>query len=1808
MENHRPHVSPPDEPPFHDEPIALVGMGCRFAPDLTTLDAFWSHLSAGRVSVGEVPGQRWEPYASAGPQTAGVLRRATRFGAFLDDAAGFDAAFFDIPPREAESVDPQQRILLEVAWEALEHAGIPVRTLRGTDAGVFMAANSYDYGRLLLEDIPRVEAWAINGGHFFGIANRISYVLDLRGPSMAVDTACSGSLTALHLACQSLWRRETELALVGGVNIMAGPGIIVALDAAGATSPDGRSKPFDQDADGYGRGEGAGAVVLKRLSRAQRDGDRVLAVVRGSGVFQDGGTDGMMLPNGPAQQHMLHRVYERAGIPPATVDLVEAHGTGTPAGDRAEARALARVFGAGRAAGRPCLIGSVKANIGHLEAGAGIAGLIKVVLALRHGRIPSSPHREPARFLDWDASGLRLAGQFMPWPGTTGHPRRAGVSSYGMGGTLAHSIVEEAPAPGPSPRRRAARTAPAQADTRLLPLSSATEAGLRALAARTADWLAARPDTSLPDVAHTLSLRRSHLRHRAAVLADTPEELRKRLSSVADGARAPGVTTGTAPEEHTDPVWVFSGHGAQWPGMGRQLLNAEPAFRAVLEQMAPVFREELGYTPQEAIAEGDWADVSRVQAMTFALQVGLAAVWREKGLRPGAVLGHSVGEISAAAVAGALGTEEAARFACRRARVVRRGAGTGGMAMVNLPFDEVVRRLAHQTEVAAAVAASPVWTVVSGADGKLRAVCDAWRESGAVVRVVKTDVAFHSPLMDPLTGEVAAAADCLTPRRPEVPLYSTVTDSPRSTADRNGAYWAAMLREPVRFAPAVRAALADGHRLFLEISSHPIVAQSVAETLDDLRAEEGMVAHSTRRDEPEQHTLLANLGALHCHGAAVDWSRLQPGGRLTDLPTMAWQHREYWRSPAPGKAVSGGGHDPAGHTLLGARTVVGGAAPLRVWQTHLDFSCRPYPGEHPVHGTEIVPAAVLLNTLCTAGAQGTSLPVLTDVRLRLPVAVGSPRTVQVVLHEGSARIASRLADADNGDGEPGAADDALSWVTHTTAVLGRSPDTPRRQFEDPAALRARCGEEWPWERIEELYRRRGVGGYGFPWRVEELRRGREEIFARLSVPVDSAGGTGGGGGWAPLLDGALTLTPLLLPDDDVLRMPAHIRRAGLHGEPAGEVLVHARLAGEPSRNTVHTVDLTVADSRGRVIADVAGLQFGELQGRPGRTVTPGHLVHELRWRPLGRDGAFGTAPPRAAVLVGEADGPAGEIREELAGLGVRCAVAATPEDAAALAAAEPSDVLLVPSPAAEEDTPAAAASAEAHVWSLIRTAQCLADTGVPGARLWSLTRGVRDGADGTALTHAPLWGASRIIAGEHPELWGGVVDLAAGGARSAAGTGRRLLEILRSGPGEDVIALAPEGEYVARLAPAGGTAEQTAPEPARLRSTACRPDGTYLITGGLGTLGLDVARWLVGRGARRLVLIGRQGLPPRHQWHACADETARARIEAVQALEALGATVRVLALDIADHDAVAAALDPAALDMPPVRGLVHAAAVLRDGRVDETAREMLADVMRAKAGGAMVLHRLFPPGSVDFFVLFSSCGQYGQPTGQTGYAAANSFLDALAARRQHAGHPETLSLGWMTWRDTQQDAQTPSSHDSSTLEVNDRGMGAISPAEAFGAWLFAARYTSSPYVAVLRPLPLPPQAPRLPVLAELTAVGEDTDAGPSAGTVFGGAAGPTGLSPEALREQLTGDLRAQVAAELGAAPEDIELKRPLSEMGIDSVMTVALRIRLRRRYGVDLPPTILWNRPTIGALAAHLAGRLAAPESESAAPARGEKA
>ncbi len=1135
-----------------DEPIAVVGVGLRFPGgdrDLTGPGDYWRFLTGRGDAIREVPDGRWDAFDDGSPEVGDLLESTTRLGGFLRDVSEFDAQFFGITPREAAVMDPQQRLVLEVAWEAFEHAGIGPASLRGSRTGVFVGVSAPEYAAFTASDLASLEPFTATGAALSIIANRLSYLLDLRGPSMIVDTACSSSLVSTHLAVQALRRGEADVALAGGVNLLLSPTVTMTFDLAGGTAADGHCKAFDASADGMVRAEGCGAVVLKRLSDAVRDGDRVLAVIRGSGVNSDGRSNGLVAPNSDAQRALLRDVYASAGVDTREVDYVEAHGTGTFLGDPIEAKAVGEVLGAGREAGEPLLLGSAKSNLGHMESAAGIAGLIKTVLALHHRVIPPSAHyKEPNPHIPFDELRLEVVAEETPWP-ERGRPARAGVSGFGFGGTNAHVVLEEAPAQETSAHPAVVRT---------FPLSDTSDDRIRDHAALLAEWLP-NQDVKLADVARTLHRRAGRGRARAAVAARDRAGLVEGLTALAEGRPHPGVVTGTALGAPGRPVWVFSGYGAQRAGMAQRLLEEEPAFAEAIDDLDGLFAEEGGPDLWALLEEGRKPEgPADTMPVLFAIQIALARMWRSYGVTPGAVVGHSMGEVAAAVVAGALTLEDGVRVICRRSRLLTRLVGGGAMAVLGASAAEVARLAGGLPEVYAAVHSSPKQTVVTGDADQVAEIVKRAEAEGRLARMVQAEGAGHSPQVDPLLPELRelladVGAEPGTPLAEGIRLYTTALDDPRAHLDSAAGlgvdHWAANLRNAVRLTDAVAAAAEDGFRAFVEVNAHPILAHAVGETLEGTGA---LVTHTLKRAPKGQETddtltFHAQLATLAAHGHTIGGPA---DGRVVDVPQSPWRHERHWVDLS---ARTSAEHDE--HPLLGAHVELPGED-RHAWRADVGLAAQPWLRAAAVHGLHALPVAAFAEMALAAGADalGTEDVRVNSLWIERPLALADHTTVTTTFTEAEQRV------------EVHALTPAGTWVRLASADVGedRRPPAasgPGAATEVAAAERgSRHYRLHPevFDRCLAVLSDEAAGGDGGVWRAETI--GSLRVFGpthrgghvQAKVVRDEGGVTGavpgGVGGRPPTMTGSVVL---LAADGQVLAEATGIvlRRVERHDVP-----------------------------------------------------------------------------------------------------------------------------------------------------------------------------------------------------------------------------------------------------------------------------------------------------------------------------------------------------------------------------------------------------------------------------------------------------------------------------------------------------------------------------------------------------------------------------------------------------------------------------------------------------------------------------------
>ncbi len=1790
-------------------PIAVIGLGCRF-PGAPNPDAFWQLLRDGGDAISEVPEDRWNVDAFYDPDPAMPGKMSTRWGGFLGGVDGFDPEFFGISPREAARMDPQQRLLLQVAWEALEDAGQVAERLAGSATGVFVGIATNDYGAMQLTDIPRIDGHAGTGSAMSIAANRLSYFFDFRGPSMAVDTACSSSLVAVHLACQSLWSGESTLALAGGVNLILTPGIAINFTKAGAMAPDGRCKAFDSRANGYVRGEGAGIVVLKPLSAALTDGDPVHAVIRGSAVNQDGRTNGLMAPNRYSQEAVLREAYGRARVSPGEVQYVEAHGTGTLLGDPIEAGALGVVLAAGRPAEQRCLLGAVKTNIGHLEAAAGIAGLIKVVLSLRRRQIPPSLHfLQPNPHIPFETLPLRLANQLEPWP-SYGETALAGVSSFGFGGTNAHVVLEGAP-----PSESEAEPAD-QAE--LLPLSARAPQALREIAQRYRDSLAAPSPECWRDVCATSALRRSHHDQRLALVAQSREEACERLDAFLAQEPCAGIFTNSKAVSKRKLVFVFSGQGSQWHGMGRQLLEEQPVFRSTIERCDEIMRELAGWSVLEVLrAETSIEGIDIIQPVLFAMQVALGEMWRSWGIQPDAAVGHSMGEVAAANFAGAITLRDALQVVWWRSHRMKRISGFGAMAVIELSLDRVEQALqGFEDRLSVAASNSPVSTVVSGDPAALDQVMTALQADGVFCRLVKVDVAAHSPQLEPLRGEVLEGLRGVSSSPPSIPFYSTVRSGNQDNLDAE--YWWRNMRDPVRFSEAVDRLIETGHHLFLEVSPHPIL---VAAILDSLRAHgaEGAALWSLRRDADERAMLLGSLGSLYAAAWPIDWRKVYPKpSRHVRLPSYPWQQERYWLETSSSAGLSrsamarSADPDEGAHPLLGRKLNLADAPQDHRWECTMGKDTIPaFVLDHKVQNVAVVPGAGYVEMALAAAREsiGSGPIVLDDVQFHraffLPE--GVTRRVQTVLStlgtgERRFRVYSRPCDGDQGDG---------SWVLHAEGRLATTNDPrPARQAGSLDEIRARLGEAI--DGADFYTQARSLGNHYGPAHqgIERMWRGEGEVLAEVRAPGGVEHNLKTYETHPALLDAAWqALGGLLLasPPGESKRgatVPVHIDRLTVWGRPGSRVWSHAFLrTGGGSEEYAGDIDLL--DESGGLVVETSGLRLRplDLSAEVGPDTESDAWLYEMQWRASTRSELKRSRPvsPKLATWLVLAD--SGGVAEQLAQRlidqgntpvlvrpsgafeqfsGVRFGVRpGSPEDLMQVIDSVFGDsantcrgVLYlwgIDLPfAAQMETPVlehATTTCDSALNLLRATAQMQTRT----APLWIVTRGAQpvQGPVQLSLSQAPLWGLGRAIAQEHPARWGGLIDLdpAATPEDSAAA----IHSEIDGAEKEDQIAFRDGTRYILRL--------QRKDRSARRRNLRFRPEASYLITGGLGDLGLTVARWMTEQGARHLILLSRTALPPREQWGSAeAGSRLAQQTLALQEIEA-GAEVRLASVDVADVGQLSSFLAQYRQDgSPPIRGVIHAAGIVELKPLTETDSAALEAILRPKVAGAWLLHHLLREDNLDFFVMFSSFASLlGSP--QLGaYAAANSFLDALAFHRRSENRP-ALAANWAVWGGVGMAARYLQGGHALA-----RGVESFSPAQGL-AVLGRLMTQHSPQAGVMRVdwgvwSKLYPAFSTAPVISEL--IREETN---STGQRNARPAEPIrqlilAAEPGKRREMMESYLHRQTARVLGLAASRLDPQRSLTTLGFDSLMAVELRNRVETDLEVTLPLVELLQGPT----------------------------
>jgi acyl transferase domain-containing protein/SAM-dependent methyltransferase/NAD(P)-dependent dehydrogenase (short-subunit alcohol dehydrogenase family)/acyl carrier protein len=1875
------------------EPIAVIGIGLRFPGRANDPEFFWRLLRDRVDAVAEIPPERWDLDAWYDPDVQAPGKISTRWAGLVDGVDRFDAPFFGISPREALTMDPQQRLLLEVAWEALERAGISRERLAETRTGVFIGISGNDYShRRLSEGVSEIDAYFASGNAHSIASGRLSYTLGLQGPSLSVDTACSSSLVAVHLAVQSLRNRECCAALAGGVNLILSPEITIALSKAGMMAPDGRCKAFDARANGFVRGEGCAVLVLKRLSDAIGEKDPILAVIRGSAVNQDGKSNGLTAPNGPSQEAVIRLAIESAGLRPEDIGYVEAHGTGTSLGDPIEASALARVFG-GRNPENRLWVGSVKTNIGHLEAAGGLAGLVKIILSLGHGEIPPQLHFEaPNPLIDWENAPFRISTDPVPWVGGE-KPRVAGVSAFGFSGTNVHVVLEEAPA------GLAEAVPEAERPLHLLALSASDGGSLGRLAARYSEFLSAE-EGPLPDICFTANAGRSHFKHRLAIVTESVEKAQSSLDAYLRGESTGAVRSGAAAGKRnsSEIAFLFTGEGSQYAGMGKELYRSHPAFRETIDRCEAILEPMIGRALGTIVfAEGHGTETGAIdrtefaQPALFALEMALVALWRSWGFEPAWVMGHSVGEYAAACAAGLFSLEEGLKLVAERGRLMQRLSGSGGMAAFfadPLLVESAISESPGTLSIAAFNGSEN--TVVSGAVSDVSALQAKFENYGVRSRRLKVSQAFHSASIDPILDSFEAAFRGVSFGRLTAGFVSNVTGKPAATETvADPAYWRRHARGPVRFADAIGTLFREGCRTFLEIGPDPVLIGMGARLLPP---EETLKAPSLRRGKRDWLSMLDALSELYTNGFTVDWAGFDGAWprRKRILPTYPFERRRYWiaserkserdRVPAwidwlyeygwepkpdTGK-ISASAHASPAVIALDVLAEVGtlfsrhGVSiydrflPLlgRLCSAYIAKAFRglgriPPPGDR-FTGPELADRfgvaplqrplfARMLSILAEdgivrreeAGAYvfEAALPAYDPEELLLRLRADFPACGAELDLIGA--IAGRAAEILRGACDPltllfpnGSL--ALTEKMYREAPVLRFFNGLMERLVSSAGHRSQ-GER----RLRVLEVGAGTGGttscllpvlpaerteYLYTDVSEAFLSGAREKFAdfrfldyrRLDIDADPEGQ-----GYAAGSFDIVVAANVLHATPDLRKSVSHIRKLLA---PGGLLLLLEGTA--PQRFS----DLTVGFTKG-------WWHFADKDLRPDYPLLP-----RRKWERLLEENGF----EKTRMLPGPfADGhpvlreqtlivsrkPESEVRNRswlvfadekgggrsLAGAvesaGVACILAFKGDGFKQHGGVSFSlDPL---NPAHYRRLLEAVRSAEGrpperiiHLWSLDETA---ADTPYGrdanqhrtcGSVLYLvqaisavyreappqvvlITRGaqaVKPGDSVEGIDGASLWGLGRVIATEHPELKPVRIDV--DGIDMAA----PAAELLGGNPAETQIAWRGGERFILRLT-------RHAAKDRSLAALWFRADASYLVTGGLGGLGIETARRMVERGARRLCLVARK--PP-------APEVEKI----IREMENEGAEIIVLQKDVGEPGALESILARIASGRMPLRGIIHAAGALDDGILLQQSWERFRKVMRAKVDGAWLLHTLTRNLDLDFFVLYSSGASFLGSTGQGNHAAANAFMDALAWRRRAGGLPAT-AINWGAWSEAGAAIGT-----NVVGRIGEKGMAPIGTRDGLEAleYLIASGAT---------------QVGVLPIdwknFSREAGEGSET-------MIFERFAGPEGPNVEATPPERTHGLsgmlgkaspgkrydllleavRKEVVRCLRLEPGyPLDMDRPLSEMGLDSLMAVELRNALNTTLEASLPATVLFSYPSIRELVGHLS-KAAFPESPDA--------
>lgn len=1755
------------------EPIAIIGMGCRYPGDVRTPEEFWELLTSGRDILRDIPGDRWDVDAHFDPEMTAPGKMYVRQGYYLDDIDQFDPQFFGLSPREAESLDPQQRLVMEVAWETLENARIAPSSLKGGKTGVFVGQYWDDYSaqRIYAADSREIDRYAQLSALRGLTAGRICHILDSHGPAIQLDTACSSSSLAVHLACQSLRAGESDLALAGGVSLILAPEHLIGICQMTALSPDGRCKTFDASADGFGQGEGCGIVALKRLSDAQADGDDILAVVQGSAVNHDGHARTVTTPSGAAQRGMLQEALDDAGICAHQVDFVETHGTGTPLGDPIEVSAIARVLCEDRE--KPLYLGSVKTNVGHLDSAAGVVGLMKVVLSLQHDTIPQHlNYSTPNRHIPWHEWPLKVPTQNTPWAGAG---RFAGVSAFGMSGTNVHLIIGEAPRADATPI-----AAPQPKPAHILTLSTQAAGALPDLAGRYAKMLEAADPTDaeadLTALCASAALGRSHLSQRAAFVVKDRQALASSLAEFAAGGAPAAVSTGVTGRRAPKLAFLFTGQGAQHIGMGKALYQAQPEFRRWMDHCANLLSPCLDRPLHDILWSGDALhQTANTQPALFAIEYSLAKTLEAWGVEPDLLLGHSIGEYAAAAVAGVFSLEDALRLVAARGRLMQ-SLPSGGK-MVSAAADEatVASAIGDAAQVAIAAVNGPRSIVFSGDGGAVDKVAARLAAEGVRTTPLNVSHAFHSPLMDPILDEFRAVAAGVDYQKPTRTLISNVTGKPWDDAQLSADYWVDHLRGAVRFADGVTYAQSKKFQTFVEIGPRPtLLGLGRASVAPDY----GVWLPGLRPDD-EWETLLNCVAELYVRGVEIDWRRFHSdaGGKRMRLPNYPWRYQRCWTD-----IVSTGNDGGRMHPLVHRK--IDNASNSVIFESTLSAASPAYLDDHRVFGNVAFPASAFFEMAMVVARTifDQDEVALTNVAIgRALTLTETPVTVQMIATPNGDRYDFEICSQIVEDG------DAI-WVQHTTGALERRLPSPAAAIDIKATLEEHS-EAVDIAGLSKRFEARGLEYFPRFQAIEEIYTAKSAegddtgaAFAKLKLPTEAVL-PGDHYRLHPVItDASFRIAEAIFPDvdEDHIHLPIGISGFSCDHAASGTVWVKAT-ARQQAQTRI--VDLELFDDDGQRVATVDKLTLRSapvfsLKRAMAKPTETGDVLDEwlyqVAWEVADDLSSDEVATNGDWLLLRDAAGVADELERRLQAQGMRVRSARNSGEIGDLVASGEAQSI----------------SGVIHLWCLdacetapetalldsLNAFQALTRAGV-AAKHWFVTKGAQAVADEDAITpwQTRFWGFARTLQAEHPEQLGACVDLDPAPSQNAANLDL-LLKALRHPDEETEIAFRHGVRHVARLMKSASSAESDASD----ATLELDPEGSYLITGGMGALGLQIAQHLASGGAKHLILTGRSGVSTDDQRTV------------LQALQDAGVKTDVVTADVSRAEDVARIISMA----PRLRGVLHAAGVLDDGMLMQQTADRFTAVAGPKVDGAWRLHQQTADLPLDFFVMFSSVASVMGSPGQSNYASANAFMDGLAHYRRRRGLAAT-SINWGPWADVGMAAS-----DVVLQRLMKDGWQPMSANQGC-AFIDHVLTTTNPPQAAVLPVDWGQFTRQIPGASGwrlLQRLIPNSDAASLAtGAAETAAARAKAAGPDGRVDLICAYLLERIAQTLRVPAADLDEHAELSALGVDSLTAVELRIWAQSDLDVDLAVEQLFTAPSIRDLASAIHDLL----SGAAAPA-----